>query len=112
MDTVTEARLAIAMALEGGIGIIHKNMSFERQAREVLAVKKYESGIIRDPITVTPDTTVGEVMKLTRAHNISGVPVVTSRRQAGRHRHRARPALRDPHGRAGLRRHDPARNGW
>jgi len=78
MDTVTEARLAIAMALEGGIGIVHKNMGLERQAREVLAVKKYESGIIRDPITVTPETTVGEVMKITRAHNISGVPVVTS----------------------------------
>jgi IMP dehydrogenase len=77
MDTVTEARLAIAMALEGGIGIVHKNMTAERQAREVLTVKKYESGIIRDPITVTPDTSVGEVMKLTRAHNISGVPVVT-----------------------------------
>jgi len=78
MDTVTEARLAIVMALEGGIGIVHKNMSFERQAREVLAVKKYESGIIRNPITVTPETTVGEVMKITRAHNISGVPVVTA----------------------------------
>jgi IMP dehydrogenase len=77
MDTVTEARLAIAMALEGGIGIVHKNMSAERQAREVLAVKKYESGIIRNPITVTPETSVGEVMQITRAHNISGVPVVT-----------------------------------
>jgi IMP dehydrogenase len=77
MDTVTESRLAIAMALEGGIGIIHKNMSAERQAREVLAVKKYESGIIRNPITVTPETSVGEVINLTRAHNISGVPVVT-----------------------------------
>jgi IMP dehydrogenase len=77
MDTVTEARLAIAMALEGGIGIVHKNMSAERQAREVLAVKKYESGIIRNPITVTPETSIGEVMQITRAHNISGVPVVT-----------------------------------
>jgi IMP dehydrogenase len=77
MDTVTESRLAIAMALEGGIGIIHKNMSAERQAREVLAVKKYESGIIRNPITVTPETSVGEVINLTHAHNISGVPVVT-----------------------------------
>jgi IMP dehydrogenase len=77
MDTVTESRLAIAMALEGGIGIIHKNMSAERQAREVLAVKKYESGIIRNPITVTPETSVGEVIDLTHAHNISGVPVVT-----------------------------------
>jgi IMP dehydrogenase len=78
MDTVTEARLAIALALEGGIGIVHKNMSTELQAREVLAVKKYESGIIRDPITVTPETSIGEVMQLTRAHNISGVPVVTT----------------------------------
>jgi len=77
MDTVTESRLAIALALEGGIGIVHKNMSAARQAREVLAVKKYESGIIRDPITVTPETSIGEVMQLTRAHNISGVPVVT-----------------------------------
>ncbi|MCU0834750.1 MAG: IMP dehydrogenase [Chromatiaceae bacterium] len=77
MDTVTEARLAIAMALEGGIGIVHKNMSPERQAREVLTVKKYESGIIRDPVTVPPQTTIGEVMQITRAHNISGVPVVT-----------------------------------
>ncbi len=77
MDTVTEARLAIALALEGGIGIIHKNMSAEHQAKEVLAVKKYESGIIRNPITVTPETSIGEVMKLTRDNNISGVPVVT-----------------------------------
>ncbi len=77
MDTVTESRLAIALALEGGIGIIHKNLSIAAQAREVLAVKKYESGIIRNPITVPPETTVGEVMELTRAHQISGVPVVT-----------------------------------
>jgi len=77
MDTVTEARLAIALALEGGIGIVHKNMGIERQAREVLAVKKYESGIIRDPITVTPETSIGEVRRITRANDISGVPVVT-----------------------------------
>ncbi|MBK1731419.1 IMP dehydrogenase [Thiococcus pfennigii] len=75
MDTVTEARLAIALALEGGIGIVHKNMSIERQAREVLTVKKYESGIIRDPVTVSPGISVGEVMQITRANNISGVPV-------------------------------------
>jgi len=79
MDTVTESRLAIAMALEGGIGIIHKNMTIERQAREVLAVKKYESGIIRNPITVTPEASIGEVVKITHANNISGVPVVTER---------------------------------
>ncbi len=76
MDTVTEARLAIAIAQEGGIGIIHKNMTIEEQAREVKHVKKYESGVIKDPITVSPNVTVREVMELTRKHNISGVPVV------------------------------------
>ncbi|MGB5830937.1 MAG: IMP dehydrogenase [Thiohalocapsa sp.] len=75
MDAVTEARLAIAMALEGGIGVVHKNMSAERQAREVQAVKRYESGIIRDPITVGPKLSIGEVLAITRSHNISGVPV-------------------------------------
>ncbi len=78
MDTVTEARLAITIAQEGGIGFIHKNMSAEAQAREVLRVKKYESGVITDPITVTPDKTIREVMELTRSKGISGVPVVTS----------------------------------
>ncbi len=76
MDTVTDSRLAITMAQEGGIGIIHKNMTAELQAREVSRVKKYESGIISDPITTSPDTTIREVIALTRAHNISGVPVV------------------------------------
>jgi IMP dehydrogenase len=76
MDTVTEARFAIAIALEGGIGIIHKNMSPEQQAHEVTSVKKYESGVIREPITVGPYVSIGEVVELTRAHNISGVPVV------------------------------------
>jgi IMP dehydrogenase len=76
MDTVTEGRLAIALALEGGIGIIHKNMTVEQQAAEVRRVKKYESGIIRDPITVPPSMSIGEVVELTRRHRISGVPVV------------------------------------
>ncbi|MEJ2509537.1 MAG: IMP dehydrogenase [Gammaproteobacteria bacterium] len=76
MDTVTEGRLAIAMAQEGGIGIIHKNMTPEQQAGQVRLVKKYESGVIKDPISVTPDTSIREVLGLTRAHNISGVPVV------------------------------------
>ena len=76
MDTVTEARLAIALAVQGGMGIIHKNMSPEQQAREVLQVKKYEAGVIRDPVTVSPGTSIGEVMQVTRSHNISGVPVV------------------------------------
>ena len=76
MDTVTEARLAITMAQCGGIGIIHKNMTVERQAAEVRLVKKFEAGVIRDPLTVGPHTSIGEVMHITRSHNISGVPVV------------------------------------
>jgi IMP dehydrogenase len=76
MDTVTESRLAIALAQEGGLGVIHKNMSAERQAAEVRIVKKYEAGVIADPITVTPDTTIEQVLNLTRANHISGVPVV------------------------------------
>ncbi len=76
MDTVTEARLAIAMAQAGGVGVIHKNMTIERQAEQVRIVKKYEAGVIKDPITVGPDTTIREVFDLTRQHNISGVPVV------------------------------------
>src|SRR3546814_20132678 len=76
MDTVTEGRLAIAMAQLGGIGIIHKSMSWQRQADEVRQVKTFEAGVIREPFTVGPDTTIGEVIKLTRARNISGVPVV------------------------------------
>ncbi len=76
MDTVTEGRLAITIAQEGGLGIIHKNMTPEEQARQVALVKKYESGVISDPITVSPDLTIREVMELTRSKNISGVPVV------------------------------------
>ena len=77
MDTVTEARLAIALAQEGGIGIIHKNMTIQDQAAQVSMVKKFESGIIKEPLTVGPDTSIREVLALTRAQNISGVPVVT-----------------------------------
>jgi IMP dehydrogenase len=76
MDTVTEARLAIALAQEGGMGIIHKNMSVAEQATQVSMVKKFESGIVHDPITVSPEKTIREVLELTRANNISGVPVV------------------------------------
>ena len=83
MDTVTEARLAIALAQEGGMGIIHKSMAIERQAREVLTVKKFESGIVRKPITVTPDMTIREVIDLTRAMGISGVPVVDGKETVG-----------------------------
>ncbi len=76
MDTVTESRLAIAMAQEGGVGIIHKNMTIEQQAAEVRKVKKYESGVIQDPITISPKASIREVLELTRTQGISGVPVV------------------------------------
>jgi IMP dehydrogenase len=83
MDTVTEARLAIALAQEGGIGVIHKSMSPEAQAAHVRTVKKFESGVISDPISVTPETTIREVLDLTRSHRISGVPVVDGERPVG-----------------------------
>ena len=83
MDTVTEARLAITMAQEGGMGIIHKNMTVEGQAREVRRVKKYESGVITDPITVSQDKTIRDVIALTRAKSISGVPVVDGGQTVG-----------------------------
>jgi IMP dehydrogenase len=83
MDTVTEARLAIAMAQAGGIGVVHKNMSFERQAEQVRIVKKYEAGVIKDPITVTPQTTIREVLEITHSHNISGVPVIDGNELVG-----------------------------
>jgi IMP dehydrogenase len=76
MDTVTESRLAIAMAQEGGLGIIHKNMTIEQQAAEVRKVKKYESGVVKDPITVPSSTSIRELLEITRQNNISGVPVV------------------------------------
>ena len=76
MDTVTEGRLAIAIAQEGGLGVIHKNMTPEQQAEQVRLVKKYESGVIREPITVSPNVSVREVLAITKANNISGVPVV------------------------------------
>ena len=76
MDTVTEARLAIALAQEGGIGIVHKNLTPKQQAAEVARVKRYESGVLRDPITVTPDTPVRVVMELSRQHGVSGFPVL------------------------------------
>ena len=76
MDTVTDSRLAIALAQEGGIGIIHKNMTIEQQALEVRAVKKFEAGVVKDPITIDANATVDELVNLTQTHNISGVPVV------------------------------------
>jgi len=88
MDTVTEARLAITIAQEGGIGVIHKSMPIEAQAREVERVKKFESGVIKDPITVSPNMTIREVLDLTRSHGISGVPVVVGRKAVGIVTHR------------------------
>ncbi len=88
MDSVTEARLAIALAQEGGIGIIHKNMPPDEQARQVSRVKKFESGVISDPITVAPTATIREVNALTQANNISGVPVVEGSELVGIVTHR------------------------
>jgi len=88
MDTVTEHRLAISIAQEGGIGIVHKNMTIESQAREVTRVKRFESGIIIDPITVGPDQTIRDVLELTRSKNISGVPVVQDGKAVGIVTHR------------------------
>ncbi len=88
MDTVTEARLAISIAQEGGIGIVHKNMSIEAQANEVRTVKKYESGVIRDPITIDENATVQDLIDLTSQHRISGVPVLRENELVGIVTHR------------------------
>jgi IMP dehydrogenase len=76
MDTVTEARLAISIAQEGGIGVIHKSMTIKQQAQQVRAVKKYEAGVVKDPITIEASATISELLQLTQANNISGVPVL------------------------------------
>ncbi len=83
MDTVTDARLAIAIAQEGGLGFVHKNMSPARQAAEVAKVKRFESGVVKDPITIPPTMSVREVVALTRAHRISGLPVVSQGKVVG-----------------------------
>ena len=83
MDTVTESRLAIAMAQEGGLGVLHKSMSVENQAREVRLVKKYESGVVKDPITISNDATIRDLVALMNEHNISGMPVLDSSGLAG-----------------------------
>jgi len=80
MDTVTEARLAIAIAQEGGLGVIHKNMSPAKQAAEVAKVKRFESGVVKDPITIPPTMSVREVVELTRRHRFSGLPVLEGKR--------------------------------
>jgi IMP dehydrogenase len=96
MDTVTEAPMAIAMAQEGGIGIIHKNLTPELQAAEVAKVKRYESGVVKDPITISPGMSVRDVLEITRRYRISGLPVVDESGQGGGHRHQPRSALSKP----------------
>src|SRR6476646_9177865 len=83
MDTVTEAALAIALAQEGGIGIIHKNLSIENQAREVEKVKRSENGVIVDPITLPPSATIATARKIMREYNVSGVPIVEGGDESG-----------------------------
>ena len=83
MDTVTEAKLAISMAQEGGIGIIHKNMSVERQARAVANVKRYESGVVKDPVTITPDTLIGDLIGPGRKYKVSSLPVLENGKVVG-----------------------------
>ncbi len=109
MDTVTDARLAIAIAQEGGLGVVHKNMSPAKQAAEVAKVKRFESGVVKDPITIPPTMSVREVLALKRQHRFSGP--AGGRGQAGRrHRHQSRHALRDEPRPAGRQHHDQGRS--
>ena len=83
MDTVTEARLAIAIAQEGGIGVIHKNLTAQQQAKEVAKVKRYESGVLRDPVVISPTTTVRQVLEMSEQLGISGFPVIDQGKVVG-----------------------------
>src|SRR5512138_37133 len=83
MDTVTEARMAIAMAAAGGLGFIHKNLTVEEQAAQVVKVKKYESAVVGDPITIEPEAPIRRALELMRENGISGIPVVQGRRLVG-----------------------------
>ena len=83
MDTVTESQMAITLAGEGGIGIIHKNMSIEEQAKQIRFVKKYESGIVNDPVTASPTMSIAEINMITKKYNISGVPIVNNNKLVG-----------------------------
>ena len=84
MDTVTEAQMAIAMAQAGGIGVIHRNLEPEEQAAQVRQVKKFESGMVVNPVTIHPEATLADALALMKEHDISGIPVVERRRQNGR----------------------------
>ncbi len=92
MDTVTESRMAIAMAQQGGIGIVHRNLTIEAQAGEIDKVKRSESGMIVDPVTIGPDQLIADALEVMRRYKISGVPV-TQGHQARRHSHQSRSAL-------------------
>jgi IMP dehydrogenase len=94
MDTVTEARMAIAMAQAGGIGVIHRNLGVEEQANEVRRVKRFESGIVYNPITLTPDQTLADAKALQARYNVTGFPVVDEEGPRRRHRDEPRHALR------------------
>ena len=94
MDTVTEADMAIVMAQLGGIGVLHRNLTVEEQGAAVRAVKRFESGMVVNPITIAPDATLGDAQALMERHRISGIPVTDAQRQAGRHPHQPRRALR------------------
>ena len=95
MDTVTESRLAIAIAQEGGLGIIHKNMTADEQSREVLRVKKSESGMILDPITVRPEQPIQDALDIMSEYRISGLPVAHPDKKGGWHRHQSRFEVRN-----------------
>ena len=94
MDTVTESRMAIAMARQGGIGVLHRNLSIDGQAHQVDLVKRSESGMVTDPVTVGPDVTLAELDDLCARYRVSGLPVVAARPDPDRHHHEPRPALR------------------
>jgi IMP dehydrogenase len=110
MDTVTEADMAIVMAQLGGIGVLHRNLTVEEQAAAVRAVKRFESGMVVNPITIAPDATLGEAQAIMRANKISGIPV-EKRRQAGRHPYQPRRALCRQSGAAGARTDDARESG-
>ena len=107
MDTVTEADMAIAMAHLGGIGVLHRNLDVEAQVAAVRAVKRFESGMVVNPITMRPDQTLAEALELMKANKISGIPVVEANRQTGRHPHQPRRPLRRESQAAGQRADDP-----
>jgi IMP dehydrogenase len=93
MDTVTEANLAIALAREGGLGILHKNMPIEKQVEQVRKVKRSESGMILDPITLNESATIGDALRLMKENKIGGIPITDRNQKAGRHPHQSRSAF-------------------